>query len=264
MCAHALHHERRTGVAHAEALAGEAVRKAAPSGCAIEGHVAHDDVLVELERRALRRTDRDDASREPLAKVVVRIAANVERDARWQEGSEALPGRAVAIYGDGAVRQPFGMGLRDLVAQKRAHAAVDVGNVRAEVHRAQVRAGILRIRYEERRVERALHPLVRGHSGQVMRGVGARDIRAELAHRGREHRSKVDEPGLPIARRLNLAQALHMAHHLVYRGETSRAMTSRSCSATKSMKRSTCSGLPAKPRRRRQFCVAMPAGQVSC
>ena len=42
------------------------------------------------------------------------------------------------------------------------------------------------------------------------------------------------------------------------------AMTSRNCSATKSIKRSTCSGLPRKPRRRRQFCVAMPAGQVSC
>ena len=42
------------------------------------------------------------------------------------------------------------------------------------------------------------------------------------------------------------------------------AMTSRSCSATKSIKCSTCSGLPRKPRRKRQFCVAMPAGQVSC
>ena len=43
-----------------------------------------------------------------------------------------------------------------------------------------------------------------------------------------------------------------------------RAMISRSSSAVKRMKFSTCSGVPVKRPRRVQFCVAMPAGQVSC
>ena len=95
MCAHTLDDHGRTRVPHGEALAGKAVYKAATARRAHERDVAHDDVLVELEGRALWGCHGQDASREALAKVVVRVAAHAERHAAGNECAEALARRAV-------------------------------------------------------------------------------------------------------------------------------------------------------------------------
>ena len=160
--------------------------------------------------------------------------------------------------------RPSGVRLGHRVAQDGAHAAVDVGDVGAKANRTQVRTGIGRIGHKQRGVERLVKLAVGSHLGQEVTAVGTRDVGTKLTGRARQHGRQIQQVGLAVARDLNLAQALGMADHLIDGAEARLAMTSRNCSATKSIKRSTCSGLPRKPRRRRQFCVAMPAGQVSC
>ena len=78
---HALDDHGGAGIPDCEALARQSVDKPAPARRPHKGDVAHDDVLVELEGRALRRGNGEDAAGEPLAKIVVRIAADGERHA---------------------------------------------------------------------------------------------------------------------------------------------------------------------------------------
>ena len=155
------------------------------------------------------------AARKALAKVVVGVAAHVERNATRQEGAKALTGRSIAIDGDGAGGQALGMRLGHRVAQDGAHAAVDVGDVGMKANRAQVRTGIGRIGHEQRGVERLVELAVRGHLRQEVTTVGTRNVSTELAGRTRQHGRQIEQVGLTVARDLDLAQALGMADHLV-------------------------------------------------
>ena len=215
MVAAALDHHRGTGVAYAKALAGQAVNEAAATRSAKERNVAHDDVLIELVGRMRVGAHRHLAARKALAKVVVGVAAHVERNAARQEGAKALTGRTIAIDGDGAGGQALGMRLGHRVAQDGAHTAVDVGDIGAEANRTQVRTGIGRIGHEQRGVERLVELAVRGHLRQEVATVGTRDMGTELAGRARQHGRQIQQVGLAVARDLDLAQALGMADHLV-------------------------------------------------
>src|SRR5439155_7002754 len=90
MVAHALHHGPRAGVAHREALAGEAPEEGPAGGRTVEDGVADDYVLLGLEvlAHAVARTDREDAPREALARVVLRVAAQREGDAGSEPAGE--------------------------------------------------------------------------------------------------------------------------------------------------------------------------------
>ena len=211
----ALDHHGGAGVAHAKALTGQAVDKAAAARGAKERHVAHDDVLVELIGRTRVGAHRNLATRKALAKVVVGVAAHVERHAARQERAKALTGRAIAIDGDGAGRQALGMCLGHRVAQDGTHAAVDVGDVGMEANRTQVRTRIGRIGHKQRGVERLVELAVRSHLGQEVTAVGARNMGTELAGRACQDGRKIQQVGLAVARHLDLAQALGMADHLV-------------------------------------------------
>ncbi len=158
MVAHALAHDRGTGVADAEALAGKAVDEALARRGAVEGNVADCHILVELERHRCRRSHRQDAAGEALAEVVVRIARDVERDARRQECAEGLTARALAVNRDRALRQALGMLCRHGRAEHRTDTAVHVRDVRMEVDRTKRFPGRLRVRDEERGVERLGEP----------------------------------------------------------------------------------------------------------
>ena len=215
MVAAALDHHGGTGVTHAKALACQAVNKAAAARGAKERHVAHDDVLVELVGRMRVGAHRHLAARKALAKVVVGVAAHVERNAARQKGAKALTGRTIAIDGDGAGGQALGMRLGHRIAQDGAHATVDVGDIGAEPNRAQVRTGIGRIGHKQRGVERLVELAVRSHLRQEVATVGARDMGTELAGRARQHGRQIKQVGLAVARYLDLAQALGMADHLV-------------------------------------------------
>ena len=215
MVAAAFDHHRGTGVAHGETLAGKAVNKAATARGAKERNVAHDDVLVELVGRMRVGAHRYLAARKALAKVVVGVAAHVERNAARQESAKALTGRTIAIDGDGAGGQTLGMRLGHRVAQDGAHAAVDVGDVGAKANRTQVRTGIGRIGHKQRGVERLVKLAVGSHLGQEVTAVGTRDVGTKLTGRARQHGRQIQQVGLAVVRDLDLAQALGMADHLI-------------------------------------------------
>ena len=155
------------------------------------------------------------AARKALAKVVVGVAAHVERNAARQESAKALTGRTIAIDGDGAGGQALGMRLGHRVAQDGAHAAVDVGDVGAKANRTQVRTGIGRIGHKQRGVERLVKLAVGSHLGQEVTAVGTRDVGTKLTGRARQHGRQIQQVGLAVVRDLDLAQALGMADHLI-------------------------------------------------
>ena len=72
--AHALDHRGCAGVAHREALAGDAVEEDLAAGCAVEDHVADQDALLGQEAGGLGRIDDDAPAGKPLAQVIVGVA----------------------------------------------------------------------------------------------------------------------------------------------------------------------------------------------
>ena len=205
MVAAALDHHGGTGVAHGKTLTCKTVNEAAAARGTKERNVAHDDVLVELVGRMRVGAHRHLAARKTLAKVIVGVAAHVERNAARQKGAKALTGRTIAIDGDGAGGQALGMRLGHRVAQDGAHAAVDVGDIGAEANRAQVRTGIGRIGHKQRGVERLVELAVGSHLGQEVTTVGARNVSTELAGRARQNGRQIEQVGLAVARDLDLA-----------------------------------------------------------
>ena len=102
----ALHHGQRAAVSHAEALTRDAPDIRLAPGCAVERHVADDDVRLRHERRLGRRRDDQPSARESLAEVVVRIALGCggsSRGARTPRSSG--PRNPVNSMLDGVVRE---------------------------------------------------------------------------------------------------------------------------------------------------------------
>src|SRR5690606_16455813 len=85
------------GVAHAEALAGHAGEVHLAGDRTVQHRVADDDVLVGLDAAVLRRIHDDAAARQALAGVVVGLARQLQRDARGEEGAEALAAVAARL-----------------------------------------------------------------------------------------------------------------------------------------------------------------------
>src|ERR1035438_10195702 len=69
--AHALDHRNRAGVAHGEALAGNAVDEDFAAGSAVEHHVAHQDALLGQEAGLLGRVYDDAPAGDPLAQLEI-------------------------------------------------------------------------------------------------------------------------------------------------------------------------------------------------
>ena len=90
----ALDHRDRAGVAHREALAGDALEIRLAGDRAVQHRVADDDVLRRIALRPRRLAHDDAAARQALADIVVGVAGQLQRHAARQEGAEALPGGA--------------------------------------------------------------------------------------------------------------------------------------------------------------------------
>ena len=88
----ALDDRGRAGIAHAEALAGDAPEIRLAVDGAVHHRVADDDVVLGLRGAGGIGIHDDAPARQPLADVVVRAALQLERDAAGEEGAEALPG----------------------------------------------------------------------------------------------------------------------------------------------------------------------------
>src|SRR5205814_723100 len=74
----ALDHRDRAGIAHREALAGDAAEIAFALDRAVEDGVADDDRFLRHDAGVRGRADDDAATRKPLADIVVRVAFQLE------------------------------------------------------------------------------------------------------------------------------------------------------------------------------------------
>ncbi len=94
MIASALNDCERARVTHSEALGGDTAHEHFAASGAIQAHVADDDVLLGLEGAPLGGEDRDLATAQALAAVVVGVALKLEGDTLGHEGTEGLSGVA--------------------------------------------------------------------------------------------------------------------------------------------------------------------------
>ena len=134
--ADALDDRGRAGVAHAEALADHTADERFARRGAVQHDVAGDDVVLGGERRVAVRPDDHPTARQALGRVVVGVALEPQRDAPRQERAEALAGRAAQVDVDGVVGQALAaVAPRDLRAEQRADAAVDVADRQLDLDR---------------------------------------------------------------------------------------------------------------------------------
>ncbi len=146
MVAGALDNDGGAGVAHGEALAGDAAEIAFAANGAVQHGVADDDGLFRHDAAIGRRLDDDAPTRQALADIVVGFAFQFEGDAARQPGAEALPGGAGQPHVNSTVRQSLmAVTLGDLARQHGAGGAVDAGDLRLQPHRRAAIEGCLRL-----------------------------------------------------------------------------------------------------------------------
>src|SRR5581483_4771952 len=111
----------RARVPHREPLARATGAEELAAGRAVQNGVPDQHGVAGV---ALGRADRDPAAAHPLADVVVRLADQVELDARGEERPEALPRRAREAHPDPARRRVDAEAPPDLAAEARSDGAV--------------------------------------------------------------------------------------------------------------------------------------------
>src|SRR5437660_5166631 len=118
MIARTFDHRDGAGVAHGEALAGDAAEIAFALDRPIKHGVADDDRFGRNDLGVARWVYHEPAAREALADIVVGLTLKLEADAARQPRAEALAGRPGELYMDGLVRQPgMAVDLGDLAGQ---------------------------------------------------------------------------------------------------------------------------------------------------
>ncbi len=88
MVADAFHHSDRTRVSHRESFPDTPPGIERTARSAVQQRIAGNHLLLGHEGCVLTRPKRDSSTREPLSHVIVCIADNDQRDARWQERTE--------------------------------------------------------------------------------------------------------------------------------------------------------------------------------
>ena len=94
------------GIAHREALAGDASGKQMPAGRSVQAGVAHDDGFIGDEARIARMLQNDLAAGHALADVIIGIALQVQMQAAGIPDTEALTRRCRST-GPSAASPPF-------------------------------------------------------------------------------------------------------------------------------------------------------------
>ena len=213
MIAHPLYDRFRPAVPYAESLARNAPDERLPARRAVQRDVADDGVLLRGEGRAFGRHDRHLAAGESLAEVVVGVAFQTHRDARREEGPEALPPGAGQVDTDRVLRQAvLAVALGDLVAEHRPQRPVAVADVHREPHGDSVLDGgpaPLDQRVVERRVDAVVLRLFR----HEVRRDAVWNLRP--VQKGRE----VEAARLPMVYGSGGVQHVYPPHHLVDRAE---------------------------------------------
>ena len=129
----ALHNRLSVRIAHAEALAGHALREELAAGCAIQAGVADDRGLRWLEAdlaplNAVDRADADAPTMHALANIVVRVAADLEVEAGEAREAKRLARASGVDQMERALPSSVAVLLRDGARDARGCGAVDVGD----------------------------------------------------------------------------------------------------------------------------------------
>src|SRR5262249_42160341 len=129
MIARALDHGDGAGVAHREALAGDAAEITLALDGAVEHGVADNDRLFGHDACLARRVDDDASAREALADVVVGLAFQLEGNAARKPRAETLAGGADELHVNRIVREPgVAVDFGDLAGKHGAGGAVGVAD----------------------------------------------------------------------------------------------------------------------------------------
>ena len=140
MVAGALDHGDGAGIAHGEALAGNAAEIALAGDGAVQHRVADDDRLLGHDAGIRGRTDDDAAAGQALADIVVAFAFEVQGHAMGKPGAEALAGGAVEAHPDGVLGQAdMAVGAGDLTGQHGAGGAIGIADRQVELDRLLLR-----------------------------------------------------------------------------------------------------------------------------
>ena len=132
MVAHALDHRRGAGVADTEPLTGHAPDKGFAGGCAVQGHVADDDIFLGLEFALFRRVDDELAAGKALAEIVVGVALQLQRQALGDKCAEALTRAAGAANLVGILGQTVAVAAGDLRTEQGAEGPVSAGDIQRQ------------------------------------------------------------------------------------------------------------------------------------
>src|SRR3984893_14476727 len=136
MIAGAFDYGDRAGVAHREALAGDAAEIALTLDRAIHHGVADDDGFFRHDTGIARRLDDDAAARQALADIVVAFAFEIEGDPAREPRAEGLARGALEAHLDGVVWQAgMAVNLRHRAGEHRTGAAVGVVDLHLELDR---------------------------------------------------------------------------------------------------------------------------------
>ena len=201
-----------TGVAHAEALAGDAADERLARRRAVERDVADDDVVLGDERRVTIGMADDDPARQALGEVVVGVALEPQRDAARHEGGEALARGTAEVHVDRAVGQAVATPLPgERGAEQRADGAVHVADRQLDAHLlAPLERGLGE--REQLLVERAVEPVVLG-----LRAIAVLAVVGVLGRH--QDRREVEALRLPVVDRGAHVERLHVADGLGDRAE---------------------------------------------
>src|SRR5207245_9408242 len=164
-------HGASPGIAHREALSGNAAEMRFPRDRSVKDYVARDDVLGRLAAELGRGRYDDVPARKTFSAVVIGVADEIERHALGEERPEALargPGKPGV---DRAIGQPLvSVTPRDLMREHRTDGTVAVPD--RHVDRNFLAA-------LERRLRKLDQPVVEGFLESVILffRVAARDVR---------------------------------------------------------------------------------------
>ena len=136
MVAGAFDHGGGAGIAHGEALAGNAAEIALAGNGAVKHGIADDDRLLRHDAGIVGRPDDDAAAGQALADIVVALAFEVQGHAMGEPGAEALAGGALEFHPDGVLGQAgMAMRLGDGARQHGAGGAVGVADRKLDLDR---------------------------------------------------------------------------------------------------------------------------------
>ena len=91
MVAHAFHNRQCAAVAHAEAFASHAAYIGCAAGCAVQRHIAGDNIVLRRESAVFRRFHAQDPAGKSFTHIIVAIPFQHQGDSLGQESAKALP-----------------------------------------------------------------------------------------------------------------------------------------------------------------------------